>query len=113
MAAPAMLTGSLEEDDVAGVRPLFSQGTDSAARTVPWPMRLLRRSGPTNDDQPNEKGTATMKLTTVTNVSVDGGRRDSARRMRSAGADASATEAWDIGAAVSESRSLLGATCES
>ena len=32
------------------------------------------RCGPVrpNDDQSNEKGTATMKLTTITNVSVDG-----------------------------------------
>src|SRR5215203_2417256 len=34
-------------------------------------MRSKRPVGP-NDDQTNEKGTATMKLTTNTNVSVDG-----------------------------------------
>src|SRR3954454_6898 len=34
-------------------------------------MRSKRPVGP-NDDQTNEKGTVTMKLTTVTNVSVDG-----------------------------------------
>ena len=35
-------------------------------------MSSARRSGLTNDDQTNEKGPATMKLTTITNVSVDG-----------------------------------------
>ena len=34
-------------------------------------MRSKRPVGP-NDDQTNEKGTVTMKLTTNTNVSVDG-----------------------------------------
>src|SRR5438445_11719173 len=35
-------------------------------------MRSVRRSSRTNDGQTNEKGPATMKLTTVTNVSLDG-----------------------------------------
>src|ERR671924_1408155 len=35
-------------------------------------MRLVRRAGLTNDDQPDEKGTATVKLTTMTQVTVDG-----------------------------------------
>jgi hypothetical protein len=36
--------------------------------------RCDRRRGPveSNDDKPSEKGTATMKLTTITIVSVDG-----------------------------------------
>ena len=41
------------------------------ARTVPRPTRSVRPVR-LNDDQTNEKGTATMKLTTTTNVSVDG-----------------------------------------
>jgi dihydrofolate reductase len=52
-------------------------------------MRSKRPVGP-NDDQTNEKGTATMKLTTVTNVSVDGvtqgHRRIDAGTRREAGA---------------------------
>jgi len=35
-------------------------------------MSSVRRSGLTEDDRTNEKGPATMKLTTTTNVSVDG-----------------------------------------
>ena len=35
-------------------------------------MSSVRRSGLPNDDQTDEKGTATMKLTTITHVSVDG-----------------------------------------
>src|SRR5919109_4810394 len=35
-------------------------------------MRFVRRAGLTNDDQPDEKGTATVKLTTMTQVTVDG-----------------------------------------
>src|SRR5437016_13175482 len=35
-------------------------------------MRSVRRSSRTNDGQTNEKGPATMKLTTTTNVSLDG-----------------------------------------
>src|SRR5919109_2185819 len=35
-------------------------------------MRLVRRAGLTNDDQLEEKGTATVKLTTMTQVTVDG-----------------------------------------
>jgi hypothetical protein len=41
------------------------------ARTVPRPTRSVRPVR-LNDDQTNEKGTAPMKLTTTTNVSVDG-----------------------------------------
>jgi dihydrofolate reductase len=52
-------------------------------------MISKRPVGP-NDDQTNEKGTATMKLTTVTNVSVDGvtqgHRRIDAGTRREAGA---------------------------
>src|ERR671925_2034700 len=35
-------------------------------------MRFVRRAGLTNDDQPDEKGTATVKLMTMTQVTVDG-----------------------------------------
>src|ERR671923_2536092 len=35
-------------------------------------MRFVRRAGLTNDDQLEEKGTATVKLTTMTQVTVDG-----------------------------------------
>src|ERR671924_543772 len=35
-------------------------------------MRFVRRAGLTNDDQPDEKGTPTVKLTTMTQVTVDG-----------------------------------------
>jgi dihydrofolate reductase len=35
-------------------------------------MRSVRRSGGTDDDQPSEKGTTIMKLTTTTMVTVDG-----------------------------------------
>jgi hypothetical protein len=40
----------------------------------PWHDRSARCGGPVvpNDDQTNEKEPATMKLTTATNVSVDG-----------------------------------------
>jgi hypothetical protein len=35
-------------------------------------MGSTPRSVESNDDEPSEKGTTTMKLTTATNVSVDG-----------------------------------------
>ena len=69
----AMLTVSVQEYDIADVRAVFGEGAEqSAGRTLLRRMRSAPRSVETNDDKLSEKGTATMKLTTTTQVSVDG-----------------------------------------
>ena len=69
----AMLTVSVQEYDIADVRAVFGEGAEqSAGRTLLRRMRSAPRSGGIERRQTSEKGTATMKLTTTTQVSVDG-----------------------------------------
>ena len=55
-------------------------------------MSSVGRSGLSNDDQSNEKGPATMKLTTVTHVSVDGVMQGLGGSDEDRGADSSAAD---------------------
>ena len=71
---PAMLTLSVQEHDIADVRAVFGDRVrnESAGRTLLRPMRSAPRSGGIQRRQTQREGTATMKLTTTTQVSVDG-----------------------------------------
>jgi hypothetical protein len=67
-----MLTVAVQEYDIADVRPVFGERTArAAARTLLRPMRSAPRCGHDPKDQAREKDEL-MKLTTTTQVSVDG-----------------------------------------
>jgi hypothetical protein len=57
---------------LTGLREPIRLVWESAGRTLLRSMTSAPRSGLIARDKPSEKGLATMKLTTITNVSVDG-----------------------------------------